>query len=475
MNKYINKTDKLYYWDYYILVHPNPKDYETITRGKMVEEIRDYFKCHKEHIAEALGLKGIRRLLEGNQLPNYKDVFLYEDVDDNGSYTIRTEFIEFLELLIIDDQMIERDYFENVLRGMIKVYGGLRFDTIDAIYENQRDKKYSHLQTPTVNSFKYLKDKLFYDEYKIYSDAVLHPLIEANNLDEFISSVDTLYPLDYFYEYHSLGFPKKIYENLLNEHNYTHAHIKYLSSSMNKLLQIDDSIVSLLYDVKKGSNLQNYSRINKHKEILLTLPIWKLGGKNYLDYLKTIENSTLTLNKQKDFIKFIDEIILYGNKKYRYIPNIRTLSDLHKVMDDRLAFKILCESIEKKSFIDKFIASKSYSESEFIEEFLDALKSYITIDKGYAYKYTDDKLLIYHENKVYHLSGITEALENLLPKNQLPVLISTIIFPLYDCTVYGLSFSTYGIQIGKNMQDMFNKEIATAKNISQYSDVLMVS
>ena len=290
----------------------------------------------------------------------------------------------------------------------------------------------------------------------------------------FLSNVGIKYPIQTYVDIFDHGASDEFIEKYYPESSDKRSDLNIVRHVYLSFIQGDDHVVETLSKIANGEVLEPYFLIEPYYEQLLDWPIWQFDGLSYNQYNDAFHTDVLDDDKQESFISFISEIITYGNRKYRYFKNVRTVEQLIKTVDSDQAFDILNDSLVHPKFAEQFIASGTYTSGPHIQEYLLSARKAIVMKRAFAYGIDNGLLAVYFEGVVYHVKGITQPIYQVIFPQQLPTFIDLVIFPLSDCITYGVSIRSMEIGLGSGIKDIFEKEIQQAEHKYSIDDFTTV-
>lgn len=474
MKKYINSKRKELIYELYATYVPTQKDYDKITKGKMLEEIRELIRKGDLFLEDILDIHHIESLIKKEAPDKYfitRDIFLYERFEDDVFY-MYPEFVPMVEKLKVTDLLEEREYFRKVIYGMMKTYGGLGYVDINNMYAESRDPKYKDLPLPTVETVPYLKMRLHFDGYDVYNDAIFDQFYEKFEIEPVLANSIKKNTNDYFYQMCTYSAPIEFHQKYFPDEPLKEYNAWRFDRRVMEDLKTDPYVFYILKSIseEKDSNIFDEEEFRNHS-MILDFPIWVFGGYTYHEYVEYLEKRTIGASRNTDFILFLDEVVLYAIRKYKLVKGVSSLETLHRNIYNEMAFTFLNESLAKPGFVKSFVASRSYTNTEHINEFIAALESYIVIDLGYAYEVKEDVASIFSNDVVYHVKGITQPIGEIIRKKLLPTMLRITLFPLEDTITYGISLQMMGVSIGPGLVDVFKKDIAKAHHVKKIGDI----
>lgn len=477
MKNKLRSVDKGSLYEFYLSVITPAVEYDKITKYDMVCALKDYFINFQDQITKALSLFSLNELKNNHEsfyVMPVQIVFFY-DVNEEGELYIIEPFADFVNNLEIDDEIIEFDIFKRAIEGMVEVYGAIRFTDIERLYAKIRDEKYRNLPLPEIDSLQYFKTELSVNGYKVYLDAIVHPWFNDDRTMNNLFTINKVYSLDFYLNFQFYGNPEVLFDKYIEKSDRGYIMWRRVWREMQSLLQLDPDAVMRIHQLYIGVEDNLESLLLEYPNVVYDWPLWDLGGQSFLAHIESNVTKTIDVELQEGFLLFLDELILYANKKFRFVRDVKTVEALHNTISSEDAYEILNSALKRKNFIQQFIMSKVYTEDDNTDEFISALLNSKFIERGYAYQFEDDALCIYSDHKVYHVKGITQGIDVYFEPRDLPLMVDLAIFPLHNCLTYGITMSSFNIGIGNNMKATFKDEIISAKHIRQLSDLMLLS
>lgn len=178
---------------------------------------------------------------------------------------------------------------------------------------------------------------------------------------------------------------------------------------------------------------------------------------------KVIENEYLVENSEtindclpekegRKFFELFFSLLLYVNKKYNIIDDMKDLSYFRTITPENQN-KVITKLWENSSTIIPEYISKN--PDSFTKEELDIIalweKKKIT-DHFVVYKYTNDYTELLGKDCIYKIKGLKKSIRIDIFKEELPMYIETTLLPYEDYIVYDSIISKISISLGPNIK-----------------------
>lgn len=473
MNKYINRIDKLSIYDYYHILIEGCKEYEKITRAKMVNVMTEVLLDDPTLLEYYLTIQEIRDFQEVGfetiDLMNGKFI-VFSVLNDNDELVFNDEFKKLIMAIEVDDELIEMNEYMNFIMGFVLVHGAFEVANIDPLYNKIRRPQY--INSPKIKYEEIpllLKRNLTTKGYINIQDVLVHNRYLAVNEGKG-GVLEIHYPtMNYVY---SLDEYLRFQENCSFDETTGNEDVLeiFMRKSVFILIQLDDENEYLLDVFDRVQNEELSEKELRHSITVLNFPLWELDGMSYLEFMEREFSAHIDEDKAFDYIQFLDHFVYYVNKKYRYYGRFSSIPEMYKGMDDMEAFEVLKKGIAKPKIIDSFIMSKNYPKSDSVEEFCNALRSARYIENGLGDLNSEGLLEVLHEGINYEITGITENIEDVVGGN-LPAPMSLVVFPLENCLTYGISLLRLQMDLGPNIRSLYLKESKQAPKITNINDL----
>lgn len=297
---FINKFDKEYVYKIYILTNFAEKDYEKITRSKMLKVIYDTINLDQEWLGRYISFDALNILkeLSFNSGINIKDeklkVFIDELVnkfllvydEENGIYIIPSQIVETVKTYELSEELLLINEFYWFIMGVLMTKGSINLFELENIYDSLR---------PNHMYFDFLAE--IYNLTRLLMEIDINQLEFKNNLylEDFFNykDVDTTYQTKANYDFSTYQSFGLLGYNLKNEvHNevasllkrhYTNDEIHSIFKKLIMFMQNEeyDELEKLLYVSMKLDDSIDYKLIVE--KLKNELPIWEYGGDSYKD------------------------------------------------------------------------------------------------------------------------------------------------------------------------------------------------
>lgn len=152
------------------------------------------------------------------------------------------------------------------------------------------------------------------------------------------------------------------------------------------------------------------------------------------------------------YFKLMKPLLVYVNKKMELVPEIAAVDDF-----------------EKSSFEDKAIIREAlYEEIHLIDSFIDdnpedfpmkelaivsRWKNFIRGDFFVERHLKKHAIFIGKDDKVYAVLGLTNSLDEIIPRAALPVRLETVLLPFLDEIVYDGFIAPYNVYFGSGIKE----------------------
>ena len=505
IEKYLNGMNKDLVSDYYYHIVSDKKDYDKITKKKMIEAIiKEY--SNPDVIADICTEKELRIL---EQIINktfkitpkvsFNLINLSSKLLINFGYDI--EIMPSLEknvktaLKSIDwKEVKKKDQINEFIVPFIKVMGNIYDEVLfdiaseilhiskkDIIKHCQKNKLFNYyIDTFTrfipslnqdVTEFYYLDYLDYLDELDAQRRIYGKSITRAINLDDYINI---------FYNKVNVNNPKvkKMFEVL--SHNKM-APIILDQINITVLLNEDyDSFLStIIYLIDNNYTEEELVII---EEGMREIPSGALNGLTLNEYEKLEQeeeeyNQEEEQMKQKNahvnkkdcdlFYKLYKGLLEYTNNTYHVAKKIKIYDA--KYVDASIAVKIRDYLWEHKEIINEFISKNPYhfnnTELKLLKEFNKGKLEYFVIAK-YEENYT---IFIDTENgeDLYKVKGLTNNIDEVINKEKIPCFVRTALIPFKGNIIYDSLFNQLDIELGLD----FRKTVKTTLKEGKYKNL----
>lgn len=479
INKLINKYDKTLIYYHYLLVvgYENAKQYERITKAKMIEEIREKLLSNPELIIKTIDYRAIKRLRkiveqEANNeivLFNYSEsldiydlqkLFALDYTDEQITVTLDVKHL--LAEVLDDRELLAYDYYKHVVKGMLHSYGILTYELIDELYNRLSLAENPEHFYVSIEDDKTFIDALRYQDYLVYTNAIAHP--EFDEVEHSLNLIEREYSLDFYYNLSKLGYPLQCTEKVA-EYNKTAEH-KYFGSTytMAKSIHSHDTFMDVIERLRNSNDNENdYERLMN--EIYLNWPLWNAGGLTIKELesrqSRKYDGSKLEHEMMIEFVNYFNNFAYFANQKLKLVdPNLNFEEFIYEVTAEKTD-EIIRKSVFNRAIINQYINLVKNAPYVNMEAFNNALKGAILVKGGTFVGYDNESLaMIKTKKRVYHVTGVSKGIDSIF-KDLGSCKVDLIILPLEDTLTYFFFASTY---------EHSNKQIS----LSEYENLIDV-
>lgn len=494
---------KDFIYELYCDIAEHPKQYERITRNKMIDEIIITYS-NPQNICDYLTIKEIRLLKSA--LKNNNQI---ESTDSPAEYSLHSKLLLTYDYLtyeknkVIPEELVpfikeaikmcnlpeikKRDELNDVIHGMINIYGVIEInDFIDILQNYYPDKSNDEL-------YQYLKkENSLKNLIRIEDDQVINndEYMDDETIDNILDTKDNISQLDYkiypveqvrkmanreFKNYHYNKFIKYLKKNL---YYYQQDFIlEGFYTCLNNFIDIEDYF-EWLYDRFYNTDIDMEELTHLFEEAYYSYPCPILKGNTIND--TDIESLVSSLNEpliQTDaclntsdvdlFFKVYLGLLEYANKKLR-VTNIKKIYQHINLPPDKLV--TIRDSLFKnhRDVIDSFIVDNPYNFNEDELEIVDEFKKGIC-DDCIVIEHRDDCTIVgYRDNNCYKVKGLRSNMSDVIPA---PAMAEMLLLPFKNVIVYDGMISAYPISMGSGMLKMI-EQIAKQEPLSQITGLL---
>ena len=501
----IKNCRKEWVYDNYVRIIEDAKDYEKITKVKMIDEV---YKLYKDYhniidICTVRELKYLEMILN-NSRPN--DVYEWElktlvnkfliFFDIHGKYSIPEEIKDSVKVALknVDYKKHQKiDKLNEILVGYCKIQGTALLNVVAEIGVQltnlSREYVYDHV----------LDNKLFnYYVYTILQD--FDTIGEDIPVAVYFDYYDYIEDIDEQRKNQGLAGSRPIdiqeFKTIFyNDFNINNTKVKKLLDEIEVLPIFKDFVLETIRkyallnldrdDLKEAIQnipiLHNYDLTDFFKvldEAMDEMPSGVLNGFTPNE-AKKIKIEELKINKEKEekyqkqvnaclskedadlFYKLYFGLLEYTNKIYKIKPNLKIYKckriDPHDLIDIVRKFWL-----NKDKLIDDFCKENPFKfnneELDSIKEFKKGKRSFYIICE-YQKEYTG----IIDDEKVYMIKGITCNIDEVISYKDLPCPVETTLLPFKGVLIYDSILSSMSISFGsgmiKGLMEDYNKKI----------------
>ena len=510
-------------YNMYVRIVKSFKEYEQISRKKMIEEVYKIYEDYNNiiDICTLRELKYLKQVVEENKKDierNKLDFFKYEDFEhnfeiinlrnkfliwedyDKGCYIIPDEISDKVEMAINNydiNEVKRKDSINEIAIGILTIYKdlppqvlmtmtltftGINGEELATHFNNNRvfnyyifmtDRAFMNRKDICCCYFEYYKHlDEFRERRKIYGRSINKKI----NLNE----MKTLYKNMFYYELNIENSDvKKLYNIIKRERLF-----RLIKEELCYLFTMHYEYKEVLNYVQNSfifrDIINNKEFINTLEKAYYSIPSGVLSGLTPLEYEKTIHeeikyekkriqkyikqtNACLSKSDAKLFYKIYFALLEFTNNKY-HVNGIKKIYKKLGVDPSKLT-GIIDKLWKKKDIVfPEFIKNNPY---KFNKEELDIVKNMQKGKRGLIIinEYTEDYTKALSEDCLYMIKGINCNIDEIITYNSLPVNVITTILPFKDYLIYDGIFNKYDIQIGVDMKKNIDKESSKKEEI----------
>ncbi len=491
--------DKGFVFDLYSRIYPDFKNYDKITKKKMIEKIREFYSNYNNiiDICTYREIKFLKMVANGENdfdyekykfeintlrdkmLINYKYCF-YEELEGTIREALdkvkmsevkkKTELNEFLvgfykvmgnfliypliditsSLLNIDDRVVFDHVFNNKLFNYyVMIYDEYMkaYDKEVPIglyngyfhYEKELDearKEYAIGGTQTFDLGEYIN--IFYDDFNFDNKIVKKFYNELNKLP--------------FYSGHTLG-AIRIYALLNRDREPIKEHMKSVPNlkgiNLDNIFELMDQAMD-----EMPSGALNGMCPREYKE--------KLKEQEEYEFKREIEytgqkDACLGDDVAKGFYNLYFSLLEYVNNKFRVNTSVKKIYKQEQLDPNQLMPIIEYLFKDKEKIIDAYLKDNPHNfdseDLEKVSKFKQGIRGMFTIAK-----YEEDYTALLSSDRVYMIKGLNSNIDEVIPYHDIPCIVTTSLFPYDGVIVYDGLLSTYPISMGTSFAKMVEKE-----------------
>lgn len=510
----INNIQKEDVFDTYTRVIENFKNYNKISRSKMIDEIcREYSNYQNIiDICVTREMKLLEKIIKNNNEYRFLDcerwevktlynkylLIHYIDNDSDKNVCIPEELIDYVILALKNvnwKELEEKTEMTEVIAGFCKAYGIVAMDAVLEVMPMLLDKSKKDIYEYIMN-YKNMK-------YYIYTT--------LDKIDRLDYSYLSLKYQDYYDLYDDICDRRKelgcaavsdmnveTYKSMFyNQININNEKVGKLYNIIN-MVEKSDSIINSIeaasilqdnYDIVK-TKLRVYTNFKEEtiqeilellKEAMDEIPSPSLNGATPKDYKKWLEQKKkIEIEKKKNYVKqinaFIDKkdadlfydlffaVLEYTNDNYKINQNITKIYK-QKFLNPKALTKIIdffCLDADK--IINDFTKENKYN---FNKEQLKIINEWKSVKRGsfIITKYEEDYAEFYDDEKIYMVKGVRCNIDQIIPYDNIPCIVETALLPFKGKIIYDGILEKTNISIGSGIIKHLNE---SSKNKIKY-------
>lgn len=490
---YVNFKKEELYVMYEKIVYKT-KDYENITRSKMLDEILKEYNQNNflYEICTYKELDFLIKLKENKITEKNVDKYIWEiarlyekfilDLDTLEIYEEQKTRVEDAIRVYKENKQrkINNDDFFAILIGFVKVHVEIATIALESVMTSfskvTKEGFNALLGSPLLHFYCdfYYEDVpklgeqefIFYRDYEIYIDDLRERKKEFSSVGTY--DVDLRDYIDIFYYDFPIKHPKvkKAYDKFYGT--------------------VDGAVPLFLLQTARIFNDEECFDMTKldeeYKKILLDaldeLPSAALNGASRVEYEKSQNEAKNTVTKmdrerqtnaclsKKDadtYYKLYFALLEYTNDLYKISDKVKKIYKQKYLNPECL--KPIDEYLwSHKEILDKFIKENKYKfnneELEIVKNFKTAYTSQFLTICGYEKEYT--KVYDAEKNKVYMMKGVNDNFDNIINVEGLPVVVNMTLLMFKDNIIFSTIFSSYSIDLGNSFRKMIIDESSKA-------------
>ena len=502
----INHYDKDYVFEQYVKIVRNFKNYDSISRKKMLDAIYEEYSNYENiiDICTLRELKFLKKLTANfNDLELFKDdkyewergnllnKFLIARDFKNDTFYIPNEIIEFVNQAVkkVNWKLRERiDALSEIVVTFCKIQGSVLADVVvefgSGITGYDKDVIYSYIvNCKLFNYYVYLtyekiesinkKELLavYYDYYSLMD--LLAEQRKKYGLAESLQ-IDTRKYKTIFYNDFDINNPKiKVLVDVIKSNNLVYFGIldemkicallnadrdslKDRIKAIGKLRDEDyTSIINLIYGAldEMPSGALNGFTPNEAKKI--EKKITAMEFEKEINHIEQVD-ACLSANDADLFYKLYFGLLSFVNVKYNIKPKMKIYRakkvnpmELYEIVDKLLGNVV----VEVSDFCQKNPFNFSKEELKLVEEFQKGKRGLYIIAK-YEKEYTG----LMTADRVYMIKGITCNIDKIISYKMLPYPVITTVLPFKGVLIYDSLLGDVPINMGSDFKQVFDRD-----------------
>ncbi len=518
---YINKYPKEDVYAVYLTTEFAFKEYDDITRRKMLEAIYDQIVYEPSWLETYLNEETLSFFIDvANDkydliklpfkkyaiLQNLQEAYLIYFDTNYRKYIIPSKIKEVIQNYVISENHHLMDEFYYFIKGLILTRGLILVEEAHDIYLTLKP---SHMDLDFKKTLVSLSRFMIeiQDYYLFNSNLIV--------VNDFETEINLSYEPKFQYTwemYISFGKYGVNREIDIFDELYLKA-IKDLPEKIAK--ETFERIITFIQDngsFMKDLMKHNYNLLIKNKELALKLyektidefPSWEFKGDHFsmvdIEYererdfefqndfmcpcgsgntlLECCANKEVLLgnhaileyNMERELYAMLHMLMYEANlkhKMFKYKSIVSLIDNLDKEDFIKLKDLVFEDKAVIKDFIEKHKDDLMEFQMEILNGFLNSYKNTFI-----AIRYVDQKLLLYDEttNTQYIVSGIMSPISENLYDSKLPVFVETRLIPLKDRITYDVFINEMPVEFGEGIKEMLNESLKQAKIVTSIKD-----
>ncbi len=152
------------------------------------------------------------------------------------------------------------------------------------------------------------------------------------------------------------------------------------------------------------------------------------------------------------FYKLMKPLLVFVNKKLEFIPTVSTVEDFDNIgfEDKAIIREALYEEIHLiDSFIDENPEDFPMKELAIVSKWKNFIKSDFFVERHLK----KHAIFIGEDKKVYAVMGLMTPMDEIIPREALPVRLETVLLPFQDVIVYDGFIAPYNVFFGSGITE----------------------
>ena len=498
--EYVKTYKKEFVFDKYTRVIIDFKDYEKITKVKMLEAMYEVYKDPEKiiNICTERELKFLQLVCAKNkEYLNKKydwerttlgcKFIIYDDLDKIEIYEELHDTVKRALENVNWKEVREKDELNEVLVSYCKIQGTTLvvplINICSVLLKIAPTKLAEHIRDNLVfNYYVSIVDRYYEElgelEIAVYNDFYdIIDLLDEQRSQQGKNAIVSLDIADYkslFYNDFNMHNPiiKKFYQKLNELPFFSFTAIKPIQEYA--LLNLDrEGLKEAISEVPVLKHIDLTDFFELMDKAMDEMPSGALNGitpnelkkieKEEFEFkLKRQQNYTPQQNaclSQKDaklFYKLYFALLEFTNQKYKINPGYKIYK---QTKIDPNAIMNIIEKFwrAKDEIISAFCLTNPYKfsseEIDIIQKFKQGFREEFILAK-----YEENYTAIMNDEKIFMIKGINDNIDNIIPYTSLPTIIKTAIIPFKNQIIYDGIFSSYSIDFGLNFAKMVSEE-----------------
>ena len=499
-----NPYKKEFVFDLYSRIYPDFKDYEKITKKKMIEKIIEFYSDYNNiiDICTYREIKFLKRIANGEKIAWDDDRFEFEkDIlrkkmlishNDSLEYDFYDELKDSILLALSRVKMSEvkkKTELNEFLVGFCKVMGNfLIYPLIDMasslfnidskvvfdhVFDNKLFNYYVVIYDKYVETFDEETPIGLYRDYYYVEDE-----LDEERKEYAISGTQTFDLKQYiniFYDDFNFDnkIVKKFYKELIDLPFFGFSALEPIRvfALLNKDREPLKDSISNVPALAHVSLDDFFELLDKAMD---EMPSGALNGMCPREYKEKLEekaeyefkremeytgqrNACLGDDVAKNFYNLYFSLLEYVNNKYHIDTSLKKIYKQEYLDPNQLMPIIEYLFEDKEKIIDAYIKDNPHNfnseDLEKVSKFKQGIRGMFTIAK-----YEEDYTALLASDRVYMIKGLNSNIDEVIPYHDIPCIVTTSLFPYDGVIIYDGLLSTYPISMGTSFAKIVEKE-----------------